>query len=176
MSRTIVLLRGVNVGGRNKLPMKTFAAILEKLGCENICTYIQSGNAAFDGETSAGDIAREIHDAMGFTPHVFLFSAADLRKAAAQSPFRKEAAETPRRVHVYFLDKAPDAQAVNALGQLKSPREDFAVTGNALYLHTPDGLASSKIADKIDRTLKTVSTARNWNTIKALLEMASAAS
>ncbi|MEK7266208.1 MAG: DUF1697 domain-containing protein [Pseudomonadota bacterium] len=170
--RKIALLRGVNVGGRNKLPMKAFAAALEGLGCENVKTYIQSGNAIFDGEASAADIAGAVKKAAGFTPHVFVISAAALGKAARANPFSKEAAASGKSVHLFLLEAPPAAEAAEALGKLKHPREDFAIGGKTLYLYTPEGVAGSKIAERIDRVLGTTTTARNWNTIEALLALA----
>jgi uncharacterized protein (DUF1697 family) len=172
MSRRIVLLRGVNVGGRNTLPMKTFAGLLEGRGCTNVATYIQSGNAVITGAASAADIAAAIKRAAGFTCHVFVLTAAALRKAADACPFRREAAASGKSVHVFFLDEAPFAAAVEALGAVRLPREDFAVAGRALYLYSPDGAADSKIARTIDRTIGAATTARNWNTIEKLLAMA----
>ncbi|MFZ5617597.1 MAG: DUF1697 domain-containing protein [Pseudomonadota bacterium] len=171
MTRKIALLRGVNVGGNNKLPMKTLVSIFEKLGCENVHTYIQSGNAVFDGAASANDIADGIKKLAGFRPHVFVLTAAAMRKAALKCPFAKEAERAGKSVHLFFLDDVPSADSVNALGALKSPREDFAIMAKTLYLHAQDGLSASKIADRIDRTLKTTTIARNWNTVMALLEM-----
>ena len=171
-ARNIALLRGVNVGGRNKLPMKTFAAALEGLGCANVKTYIQSGNAVFDGTASVGDIGAAIKKVAGFAPNVFVISHSALKKAAKANPFVKEAAANGKSVHLFFLDAAPKPDAVAALGELRRPREDFAVAGKALYLHTPDGLAGSKIAERIDRVLGVKTTARNWNTIAALMALA----
>lgn len=172
MTRKVVLLRGVNVGGRNKLPMKAFTAALEGLGCENVKTYIQSGNAVFDGAASAADIGSAVKKAAGFTPHVFVTSAAAFKKAAAANPFKSQAAANGKSVHLFLLDDAPKAAAVEALGQLKRAKEDFAVGGKALYLFTPEGLAGSKIAERIDRTLGVTTTARNWNTVEALIALA----
>ena len=172
MTRSIVLLRGVNVGGRNKLPMTLFASALEGLGCENVKTYIQSGNAVFDGETNAADIAAAVKKAAGFTPHVFLTTAAAFGKAAAANPFARQAAANGKSVHLFLLDGAPGADAVAALGELKRPREDFAIGGRTLYLFTPDGLAGSKIAERIDRVIGVKTTARNWNTVEKLIELA----
>lgn len=170
--KTIVLLRGVNVGGRNKLPMKTFAMVLERLGAENVRTYIQSGNAVMDGEASANDIAAALKKHAGVSCHVFTLPAARLKKLAAASPFAKEAEASPKSVHLYLLGAKPDAEAVERLAVLKTPSEDIALAGDALYLHTPAGLAKSNIAERIDRTLKVTTTARNWNTVNKLIELA----
>ena len=170
--KTIVLLRGVNVGGRNKLPMKTFAMALERLGGENVKTYIQSGNAVMDGAVGAADVKAALKEHAGVSCHVFTLSAARLKKLAAASPFAREAAASGKSVHLYLLDAKPEKKAIGALAEQKKPREDFALAGDALYLLTPDGMAKSKIAERIDRVLKVTTTARNWNTVEKLLEMA----
>ena len=169
--KNIALLRGINVGGRNKLPMKTLAMLLERLDCENVKTYIQSGNVVYDGKASAADIIAAIKEHCGFAPHVFVISAKAFAKAAAANPFKREATASGKSVHLFLLSEAPAADKVEALGGLKKAQEDFAISGAALYLHTPAGLSSSGIAEKIDRTLKVTTTARNWNTVEKLLEM-----
>lgn len=172
MTVRIALLRGVNVGGNNRLPMKMLVSILESLGCGNVRTYIQSGNAVYEGAAIANDISARIKETAGFRPHVFVMTATALKKAADQCPFGKEAAASPKHVHLFFLDGVPSAAGVAELGALKSPREDFAVMAKTLYLHTPEGLAGSKIAEKIDRVLGVTTTARNWNTVEALIALA----
>lgn len=172
MTRRIVLLRGVNVGGGNRLPMKLFASALDGLGCENVKTYIQSGNAVFDGEASASDIAGAVKKAAGFKPHAFVTTAAAFARTAAASPFARQASESGKSVHLFLLESAPGPEGVEALAALKRPQEDFAIGGKALYLHTPAGLAGSKIAERIDRALGMKATARNWNTVSALLALA----
>lgn len=175
MMRSIALLRGVNVGGRNKLPMKVFACALEGLGCENVKTYVQSGNAVFDGKTSAADIAAAIKKAAGFAPHVFVMSAAAMKKAAAANPFAKQAETSGKSVHLFLLEETPKAHDLETLAGLKRAPEDFAIGGKTLYLFTPEGLAGSKIAEKIDRVLGVKTTARNWNTVTALIDLAETA-
>ena len=171
MSHSIILLRGVNVGGRNRLPMKDFASMLERLGCQNVVTYIQSGNAVVDGAPKAEDIAAAIKREAGFSCRAFVISAAALKKAAAVCPFRKEAEASGKSVHVFFRDATPKAEAVEALGALRRPREDIAIAGATLYLFSPEGVAGSQIAEKIDRTLGVATTARNWNTVTKLIAM-----
>ena len=93
---------------------------------------------------------------------------------AAKNPFAREAMASGKSVHLFLLCATPAAGAVEALGAMRRPKEDFALIGDALFLHTPDGLAGSKIAETIDRTLKVTTTARNWNTVAKLLDMADA--
>ena len=174
--KSVVLLRGVNVGGRNKLPMKAFKAVLEELGCENVRTYIQSGNAVVDGAPCKEEIKAALAAQAGVRPHVFVMAAKDLEKAARICPFRAAGEVDGKSVHLYLMQDAPDTRALESLGAMRQPGEDFAAVGEYFYLHTPHGLAKSKIAEKIDRVLKTTTTARNWNTVKALLGMVEDAS
>lgn len=175
MSTRVALLRGVNVGGRNKLPMKTLVDALESLGCSDVRTYIQSGNAVFVGAADGPGIAAEINRRLGFAPTIFIIDAKALVKAAALCPFKMEAEAAPTSVHLFFLEKPPDAAAVEALGELRRGGEDFAVNGAMLYHRAPLGFAVSEIAAKIDRVLRTNATARNWRTIEALIAMTRAA-
>ena len=172
MTRRIALLRGVNVGGRNRLPMASFVSALESLGGRDVRTYIQSGNAVFTGEASAGDIATRLARDAGVHTQVFVVAATAFRKIAAANPFAREAAAAPKSVHLFLLDATPAADRVEALGRLKTPGEDFALTGTALFLHAPAGVAPSKVAAGIDRVLGMRTTARNWNTVAALLSLA----
>ncbi|MBY0422845.1 MAG: DUF1697 domain-containing protein, partial [Parvularculaceae bacterium] len=134
MTRSVALLWGVNVGGRNPLPMKTFASVLEGLGCRDVRTYIQSGNAVFDGAVAAQDIESRIEAHLGFRPHAYVIAAAALARAAARCPFAKAAAAEGKSVHLFLLDAAPAAADVEALGALKAAGEDFAVSGTFVYL------------------------------------------
>ncbi|WP_428410135.1 DUF1697 domain-containing protein [Hyphococcus sp.] len=172
MTQKIALLRGVNVGGHNKLPMKELAKLLEGMGCENVRTYIQSGNVVYDGKTKGPEIAAAIKKKFGFEPHTFVMTAAALKKAAAACPYQKQAKAEPKSVHLFFLDGAPDKGAETGLAEVKTAPEEFVLAKSVLYLHTPKGLAASKIAEKADRVLKTKTTARNWNTVQALIDLA----
>ena len=131
MTRRIAPLRSVNARGGNSLPMRTLVSILESLGCVGVRTYIQSGNAVFDGVAAPNDISARIEAHFGFRPHVFVLSAASLKKAAACCPFAREASAAPKSVHVFFLESVPATGAVADLGALKARREDFAVAGSS---------------------------------------------
>jgi uncharacterized protein (DUF1697 family) len=176
MSRKIALLRGVNVGGNNKLPMKELAKLLERIGCENVRTYIQSGNVVYDGAATGGEIAAAIEKKFGFAPHTFVMTAAALNKAASGCPYKQQAEAEPKSVHLFFLGAAPDKSATASFDAIKTASENYTLTKTVLYLHTPEGLLASKIAEKVDRILKTKTTARNWNTVRKLIELAKEAS
>ena len=174
----IALLRGINVGGGNTLPMASLRAILDGLGATDVQTYIQSGNAVFrHAETDAakvGDmVANGIHQRYGFRPRVLAMTAAEMARAVEANPFRNAEAE-PKTLHLYFLAEpsmAPDFDAIRALA---SSRETFGLTDSVFYLHAPDGIGRSKLAQQVERLLGVAATARNWRTVCSVLAMARA--
>ena len=176
MSVWIALFRGINVGGRNSLPMKALAATLQAEGLSNVNTYIQSGNVTFGSNAGTASslatrIARAVMQAHGFSPKVFVLAASDLKRAAAANPF--PAGETePNRLHLFFLSEVPKSADLAAMNRLRAGREIFAIKGKVFYLHAPDGIGNSKLAAAAERHLRVDATARNWRTVLALLEMA----
>lgn len=176
MTQKIALLRGVNVGGHNKLPMKELVTLLEKIGCTKVRTYIQSGNVVYDGAASGEEIAAAIEKKFGFAPHTFVMTAAALEKAVAGCPYQAQAEKEPKHVYFFFLEGAPDKGAAAGFDAIKTPSEEYKLTKTVLYLHTPEGLLASKIAEKAGRFLKTQTTSRNWNTVRKLIELAKEAS
>ncbi|GAB4510188.1 MAG: DUF1697 domain-containing protein [Haliangiales bacterium] len=178
-STWVALLRGINVGGRHRLPMSALVEIMKGQGLTDIKTYIQSGNAVFDGPARASSssgadladaIADGIADAHGFKPRVLILSAAQLASAIAANPF-PEAEGEPKQLHLYFLAAAPTAPDLASLEQLKTPTERFHCTDQVFYLHVPDGLGRSKLAAAVERRLGVPATARNWRTVKKLEEL-----
>ena len=176
----IALLRGINVGGKNKLPMKELAALFVDAGCEEVRTYIQSGNVVFrTGSADAGDIASiisaSILDRFGYQVPVIVRTAGELEGIAQGNPFVKAGAETDK-LHVMFLAELPDSASVEALDPARSPGDEFAVVGREVYLHCPNGVARSKLTNSyFDSKLSTTSTSRNWRTVGKLLELAAEA-
>jgi uncharacterized protein (DUF1697 family) len=175
----IALFRGINVGGHGILPMKKLVALLEGLGCRNVATYIQSGNAVFQSaEADAGKLTKRIEAAVkagcGFEPRVLVLSAGELQKAARANPF-PQAREAPQFVHLMFLAEAPQGPNVAALKQAKTSSENFALKGKVFYLYTPDGAGNSRLAGRAEHWLGVAATGRNWNTVTKLIEMAKAA-
>jgi uncharacterized protein (DUF1697 family) len=173
----VALLRGINVGGHNKLPMKDLAAVFTDLGCDDVRTYIQSGNVVFTART---DLAAEIpvqvpaaiEDRFSLKVPVMTRSAVELRDAARANPFLAEDLD-PKTLAVAFLAEVPDPARVARLDPDRSPPDRFAVVGREVYLHLPNGVARSKLTNAyLDSTLATISTARNLRTVSKLLEMA----
>src|SRR5262249_45641312 len=157
-----------NVGGRNVLPMKELVLILQRLGSEDVRTYIQSGNAVF--RTEEKDIARlanrisaAIEKQRGFEPHVQLLDLVGFEKAIRQKPFR-EAESDPKSLHVGFLDSTPKSARLDVLATLKGDNERYHLGDRAFYLHAPDGIGRSKLAANVERLLGVPMTDRNWRT------------
>jgi uncharacterized protein (DUF1697 family) len=172
----IALFRGINVVGRNKLPMKQLVSILEGLGLKDVVTYIQSGNAVFrsrasDASRLATKIGAAVEKARGFRPDVMLLEPSELETAMNANPFREGEAE-PNKLHLYFLASAPEKPDLAALQDIASARERFSLAGKVFYLHAPDGIGRSKLAARVEKSLGVSATARNWRTVVKVAEMA----
>ena len=171
-SRYVALLRGVNVGGNNKLPMKDLPAIFQKCGCTNVRTYIQSGNVVFDCTATAVSklsetIGNGIEKKFGFKPAIVLRSLLEFDNIVRSNPYPGlGAAES--ELHVVFLEAAPLPAEIAKLEQYRELPEEFDVCGKDVYLRMPNGMARSKMAGV---RFKTVATARNWRTVHKLLAM-----
>lgn len=179
MTTFVALLRAINVGGRNSLPMKTLVGIFEALGCRNVRTYIQSGNVVFEAsDTLHRRLPKALHDAIqkqcGFSVPVVTRSAAELAKVARAHHFAKRTKD-PKALHVAFLADVPAADRIALLDPKRSPPDEFKVIGRELHLLLPNGVGSSKLTNVyLDAKLGTVSTLRNLATIQKLHEMCSA--
>jgi uncharacterized protein (DUF1697 family) len=174
VARHVALLRGINVGGKNKLPMAALVELFEAAGCRNVVTYIQSGNVVFDATAPVAKrvaevISQAIDDTLGLRVPVVKRSAAELAAVAANNPLASHDLGT---AHVMFLRDTPDRKAVAGLDAERSPGDAFIVQGRDIYLHLPNGVARTRLTnDYFDRQLQTVSTGRNWNTLLKLIEL-----
>ena len=174
METLIALFRGINVGGRNILPMQELKSVLESHGLEEVSTYIQSGNVVFRAGESKDSLAESIRDTLdarfGFRPELMLLTQAELDEAISGNPFPEGDAE-PKTVHLTFLAEIPSDPALDALEAVRTPSERFALCGQVFYLHAPGGIGRSKLAAKVERALGVPCTSRNWRTVKKLQEM-----
>lgn len=172
----VALLRGINVGGKNKLPMKDLTAIFGDAGARDVRTYIQSGNVVFTAspgsiDALADSVTREIEARLGLTIPVVIRSHAELEAALEANPYLDRAAN-PKALHVMFLKDHPAPSAVAALDPNRSPPDELTVVNREVFLHCPNGIGRSKLTNTwMDRALATVSTARSWNTVNALVDM-----
>jgi uncharacterized protein (DUF1697 family) len=169
----IALFRGINVGGKNILPMKDLVEIFEEMGCEKVKTYIQSGNVVFQSKKKqstkfAGKISSKLLESHGFESKVLLLETAELRNAIENNPFKSE---DGKALHFYFLDSLPDNPDLERLMVVKSKSEQFKLNKNIFYLYAPDGVGRSKLASKIEQSVGVPVTARNWNTVSKLISM-----
>ena len=171
----VALLRGINVAGKNILPMKDLAQMFANTGCSNVRTYIQSGNVIFDTRASAPKIAAaittEIEKRYGYRVPLVLRTSEQLIKTILGNPFLKAGANE-KALHVYFLAHSPNAAAIAALDPARSTPDAFHVIGQEIYLNLPNGMGRSKLTNAyFDSKLSTTFTARNWATILKLAEM-----
>jgi uncharacterized protein (DUF1697 family) len=175
MSRFVALFRGINVGGKNILPMQALREILTACGCEDIQTYIQSGNAVFSSSVAADGLSASIKHAIeerfGFAPQVLLLDRDRFVAIAAANPFA-DAELNPKCLHIWFLTETPTAANLDALNSLKVESEQLLLKDDAFYLYAPDGLGRSRLAQNVDRHLGVTTTARNWRTVSRVMEMA----
>lgn len=176
MKTYILLLRGINVGGRNALPMKELVALLDGLGCRNIKWYIQSGNVVFQcapkvASKLAGKVSLAVNKSRGFQPHVLLLGFEDLERAIAANPFPAVEAD-PKALHLAFLDSAPSNPDIKKLEGLKAKSERFQLIDNIFYLHAPEGVGRSKLAANAERLLGVPATDRNWRKVCKLRDLA----
>lgn len=177
MSAThVALLRGINVGGKNKLPMSGLREMFAHAGCDDVRTYIQSGNVLFRAEPEtvaslSGAITAQIAARFGYRVPVILRTVAQVDEAIRHNPFIAQGT-AENTLHVLFLAGQPGAGRIAALDAHRSAPDAFAVRGQEVYLHLPNGAARTKLTnDYFDTKLATTSTGRNWRTVTTLLAL-----
>ena len=176
MKTYIALFRGINVGGRNALPMKEIVAILEHLGSHKVKTYIQSGNAVFvvpekDTLRLSNAIRVEVKKRRGFEPNVLLLELEDIERAIRNNPF-PEAETDPQTLHAGFLTSTPKHPNLIKLESLKRDSERFRLIDSVFYLHAPEGIGRSKLAANAEKLIGVPMTDRNWRTVCTIRAMA----
>ena len=176
MKTYVALFRGINVGRNNRLPMKDLVAAMENAGARDVATYIQSGNAVFRSEETDASLLSDkvtaaIEERHGFEPRVLVLGSEEMERAVRSNPF-PEAESEPSTLHVYFLAASPKHPDLDALEGIKSDRERFVLSESVFYLHAPDGIGKSKLAANAEKLLGEPATARNWRTVRKVMEMA----
>lgn len=176
MNTYIALFRGINVGGKNPLPMKELVALLGDIGARKIKTYIQSGNAVFQSaENNIAQLSKqltaEIKKRHGFEPYALILGLDVIEKAIAENPF-PEAEADPSSLHLGFLAFTPKTPDLKKLSGLKKESERFHLSDSVFYLHAPDGIGRSKLAASTEKLLGVPMTDRNWRTVCKIREMA----
>jgi len=174
----LALLRAVNVGGKNKLPMARLTEFFIEAGCTGVRTYIQSGNVLFTARpqlarTIPGTISAMIETRLGFVAPVVLRSRQQLAQVIDQNPYRK-AGSAEDSLFVVYLGNPPTEDLLRGLDPNRSPGDEYLVHGGEVYLKLGGSAADTRLTTAyFDSRLKTVSTCRNWRTILKLFEMMS---
>ena len=183
MPSHLALLRGINVGGRNKVPMAELREVVTSLGHTGVTTYIQSGNVLFttqeaDTAKLASDLEAAITGTFGIESSVVVLSRDNLARILDRNPYANE--PNPKLVHVVFLKGEPPTdlieriKAAESAVAAKGSRDTVTATGPAFYLNTPDGYGTSELAQVLLRIVGqagTAGTARNWATATRLLSL-----
>lgn len=176
IARQIALLRGVNIGARNRIAMPELRELLESAGFDDVRTYLHSGNVVLSVAASPERVARkceqEIAGHFGLDIEVVVRSRDELAEVVRRNPL-SEVAVSPKRYQVSFLAAEPDVEAVRKLAAAAAPQEELVHIGRELYAWHPDGIGRSRLAALLAaRGLRVPATARNWATVTNLLALA----
>jgi uncharacterized protein (DUF1697 family) len=181
MPTHVALLRGVNIGPRNRVAMPALRALVESLGHTEVATYIQSGNVVFaaaddDEQALASELERAIEARLGVPTRVVVLSRRQLARVVRGNPFAHE--QDAKAVHAVFLSEAPSPELRGAVSAAqrrakeKGTRDEAQIVGRTLFLHTPDGYGRSELAATLMRkSSEAAGTARNWATVNKLLAL-----
>jgi uncharacterized protein (DUF1697 family) len=174
--KQIVLLRGVNVGGRNRVPMGALREALAAAGFKDVVTYVQSGNVVLESSAQpdalAGEVEAVIADAFDLDVAVVVRTRAELAKVVRHDPLG-DVADQDKLYQVSFCAEKPDKDAVAKVAERAVEGERVLRHGREIYAWFPHGVGRSKLAAQLSKQkLGTVVTARNWTTVKKLLELA----
>lgn len=176
MTVYIILFRGV--GGATQLPTKALREALSAAGFENVATYINSGNALVKSRLSREKVIARIAEIcrreFGFEKAVHAITREEWADLIDRNPF-PDAVEVGKFLHAAVLEAEPDEAKVEAVRAYAKEGERIEVVGKVAYLHTPYGFGTSKLAEKFDKGIGVANTARNWNSVLKLMEMAEAA-
>jgi uncharacterized protein (DUF1697 family) len=172
VSRQVVLLRGINLGSRNRVAMSDLRTAFESAGFDEVQTYLQSGNVVLRGNATAARCRRLLADGLGLDLQVVVRTRRELAAIVDRDPLG-DVADDPKRYQITFLEQTPPAALVKRLSELVAGDERFVAHGRELYSWHPAGVARSKLWNAIAaKDLGVVATSRNWTTVTKLLELA----
>jgi uncharacterized protein (DUF1697 family) len=171
----VALLRGINLGSRNKVSMPDLRTLFTDLGAEDVTTYVQSGNVVFKTSGSQPELIHAIEERikrdLGLSVTVLLRTKAQLATILAGNPFAKR---KPTELHVTFLADSPSRAGVRELATRDFEPDEFRVVGREVYLRCPNGYGKSKLSNAyLEKALDVAATTRNWRTVTKLAELAS---
>jgi uncharacterized protein (DUF1697 family) len=173
--RYVALLRGINLGGHNRVSMSDLRALFASLGAEDVATHVQSGNVIFKSANGPGKLTKaieeRIHRDLGLSVTVLLRTRPQLAKVLAGNPFANGGKE-PTKLHVTFLAEKPDLARVRELDPGHAEPDEFQVVGQEIYLHCPNGYGRSKLTNAyFEKQLGVAASTRNWKTVTKLAEL-----
>lgn len=172
------MLRGVNVGGHNKIKMEALRSLYESLGMQDAQTYVQSGNVVF--RTTERDQARltkkiqnGIEKKLACKTEIIVRSVTELEDVIVRNPFANRRDVEPSKLLVIFLANEPSLERREKVLGIEADAEELHISGREVYIYFPNGMGKTKLPwTTIEKTLGTPGTGRNWNSVTKLLEMA----
>jgi len=179
MKTWIALFKGLNVGGNNKILMKDLIGEFQALGYSNVSTYIQSGNVVFQSseknpESLCTTITAALQDKFAITTHAVVLSSQSLTQAINKNPFPELQSEADaKKLHLCFLSQPSTQFDQLRLKAIIKPSERWKLIDQVFYLHTPEGMGTSKLGAQVEKIVGVTVTARNWRTVCTLDALAS---
>jgi uncharacterized protein (DUF1697 family) len=169
----VALLRGINVGGKAKVPMAALRETCEAAGCEDVVTYIQSGNVVLTSRLSADKLRTALEAAIdkdfGFKPAVMIRTGKEMAALLDSNPYPDADEKT---LHIGFLHAAPATATKKCLAGIDCGAEELTLAGRDIYLHLPDGMGRAALPVQLERCLRPAPvTVRNWRTVTKLAEL-----
>jgi uncharacterized protein (DUF1697 family) len=180
MTVYVALLRGINLGGHNKVKMEHLRSLFTSLGYDRVTTYVQSGNVVFTSPTRsaatvADTITRRIAEDLGLDVTVVVRTSRELSTIVTTNPLKKSKVD-PSKLHVTFLATSPAAAKAHAIAAPSGTRDQFTVVGREVYLHCPEGYGRTKLNNAFfEKQLGVAATTRNWKTVQTLTTLANEA-
>ena len=179
MTKYISILRGINVGGKNKIQMSALKALYENLGFINIITYIQSGNIIFKNETNSLPkyfsklIEEAIYEQYKLRVPVIIRTLEEMNHIISANPFLVESNIDIEKLHITFLSELPEIGISDKMISLNLSSDRFKIREKEIYLYCPNGYGTSKLSNNFfERKFKVTATTRNWKTVNKLVELA----
>jgi uncharacterized protein (DUF1697 family) len=170
----VALLRGINVGVNNRIPMAGLRELLSGLGYTDVKTLLQSGNAVFAApgrppEQIASDIERAIAERFGLKISTLVRTAGELRAVIENNPME---VRDPKKFLVLFLNEAPAKELLDSIDPTPFEPEEMIAGEREIYVYHPEGMQNAKLVTHLGRRLAMPTTGRNWNTVTKLLALA----
>ncbi len=177
METVIAILRGINVSGKNKIPMVELKALFEKAGFNNVMTYIQSGNVVFQSNEKASKkleekISQMILKKWKYNVPVIVRNSNEMQTVVDSNPFLKMKGIDLEKLHVTFLSEIPAKENLEKIKQYSYSPDEFIIENREVFLSCPGGYGNTKLSNAFfESKLKVTATTRNWRTVNELLRL-----